>query len=89
MGAGAFLAGRTKPAGELSRYLLWRGLWLIALEVVVVRCLGLQFNVDYRTTMLTVCGRWVVDDRARRSRASAGDGRRNSRRRHDRGAQPV
>jgi len=54
MGAGAFLAGRTKPVGELSRYLLLRGVWLIALEIVVVRCLGLQFNVDYRTTMLTV-----------------------------------
>ena len=54
MGAGAFLAGRTKPAGELSRYLLWRGVWLIALEIVVVRCLGLQFNVDYRTTMVNV-----------------------------------
>jgi uncharacterized membrane protein len=54
MGAGAFLAGRTKPTLELSRYLLVRGLWLIALEVVVVRCLGLQFNFDYRVTMLTV-----------------------------------
>jgi uncharacterized membrane protein len=31
MGAGAFLAGRTKPTLELSRYLLVRGLWLIAL----------------------------------------------------------
>ena len=54
MGAGAFLAGRTKPAGELSRYLLWRGFGLLALEIVVVRCLGLQFNVDYRTTMVNV-----------------------------------
>ena len=54
MGAGACLAGRTKPAAQLARYLLVRGLWLIALEIVVVRCLGLQFNVDYRVTMLTV-----------------------------------
>jgi uncharacterized membrane protein len=54
MGVGAFLGGRTKPAGQLSRYLLLRGIWLIALEIVVVRCLGLQFNVDYRVTMLTV-----------------------------------
>lgn len=54
MGAGAFLAGRKKPVTGLSRYLLVRGVWLIALEIVVVRCLGLQFNVDYRVTMLTV-----------------------------------
>jgi uncharacterized membrane protein len=54
MGAGACLAGRTKPATRLSRDLLVRGVWLIALEIVVVRCLGLQFNVDYRVTMLTV-----------------------------------
>jgi uncharacterized membrane protein len=54
MGAGAFLTGRTKPSGELSRYLLLRGVWLVALEIVVVRCLGLQFNVDYRTTMVNV-----------------------------------
>jgi uncharacterized membrane protein len=53
MGAGAFLAGRKKPVAGLSRYLLVRGVWLIALEIVVVR-LGLQFNVDYRVTMLTV-----------------------------------
>ena len=80
-----------RPAGDLSRYLLLRGLWLIALEIVVVRCLGLQFNVDYRTTMLTVLvGARLVDDRARRARASAG---RRRRRRvgvaHDRGAQPL
>ena len=54
MGAGAFLAGRTQSKAGLSRYLLVRGVWLIVLEIVVVRCLGLQFNVDYRVTMLTV-----------------------------------
>jgi uncharacterized membrane protein len=54
MGAGAFLAGRTQSRAGLSRYLLVRGVWLIVLEIVVVRCLGLQFNVDYRVTMLTV-----------------------------------
>ena len=31
-----------------------RGVWLIFLELVVVRCLGLQFNFDYRTTILEV-----------------------------------
>ena len=54
MGSGAFLAGRKRSTADLSRYLLQRGLWLIFLEIVVVRCFGLQFNVDYRVTMLTV-----------------------------------
>ena len=54
MGAGVFLAGRHRPTADLSRSVLLRGLWLILLEIVVVRCFGLQFNVDYRATMLTV-----------------------------------
>ncbi|HEV8176999.1 MAG TPA: heparan-alpha-glucosaminide N-acetyltransferase domain-containing protein, partial [Gemmatimonadales bacterium] len=45
---------RRKSPGELSRYLLTRGLWLIILDVVVVRCVGYQFNVDFRVTMLLV-----------------------------------
>jgi uncharacterized membrane protein len=53
-GTGAFLYGRTRTAGELSRFLLTRGAWLILLELTVVRCLGFQFNVDYRVTMLVV-----------------------------------
>jgi len=32
---------------ELSRFLFTRGLWLIVLEVVAVRCFGWQFNFDY------------------------------------------
>ena len=31
-----------------------RGLWLIFLEVVVLRCFAYQFNTDYRVTMLIV-----------------------------------
>jgi len=58
MGAGAYLARRKRPGGQLSRYLLLRGFWLIALEIVVVRCLDMQFNIDYRVTMLTVL--WVL-----------------------------
>ena len=54
MGTGAYLAGRRRSPGELSRFLLTRGLWLIVLEVVVARCLAYQFNVDYRVTMLVV-----------------------------------
>jgi uncharacterized membrane protein len=36
-----------KPKGELARFLLSRGVWLIVLEFTVVR-LGICFNFDYR-----------------------------------------
>jgi uncharacterized membrane protein len=53
-GTGSYLSRRRKSTGELSRYLLTRGLWLIFLELVVLRCAAYQFNVDYRLTMLVV-----------------------------------
>jgi uncharacterized membrane protein len=53
-GTGAFLSLRRKSPAELSRFLFTRGLWLIFLELVVVRCFAYQFNVDYRVTMLLV-----------------------------------
>ena len=53
-GTGAYLSLRRKSTGELSRFLFTRGLWLIFLELVVLRCFAYQFNVDYRTTMLLV-----------------------------------
>jgi uncharacterized membrane protein len=53
-GTGAYLSLRRKSKGELSRFLFTRGLWLIFLDFVVVRCFGMQFNFDYRVTMLTV-----------------------------------
>ncbi len=53
-GTGASLAGRRLSVAALSRFLLTRGAWLILLELVVVRCLVYQFNVDYRVTMLLV-----------------------------------
>lgn len=53
-GTGAFLSLRTKSTGELSRFLLTRGLWLILLELTVVRSLGFQFNFDYQVTLLVV-----------------------------------
>ncbi len=53
-GTGAFLALRQKSRAELSRFLFTRGLWLIALELTVMRCLGYQFNFDYHVTFLIV-----------------------------------
>src|ERR1700689_3618329 len=53
-GTGAYLSLRKKSKRELSRFLFTRGLWLIFLEVVVVRCLGLQFNFDYHLLLLNV-----------------------------------
>ncbi|HEY8310258.1 MAG TPA: heparan-alpha-glucosaminide N-acetyltransferase domain-containing protein, partial [Gemmatimonadaceae bacterium] len=53
-GTGAFLSLRRKSIPQLSRFLWTRGLWLIFLELVVTRCLGWQFNFDYRLTLLFV-----------------------------------
>jgi uncharacterized membrane protein len=53
-GTGAYLSLRRRSPGELSRFLLARGLWLIFLEIVLARCFVYQFNVDYRVTMLLV-----------------------------------
>jgi len=53
-GTGASLSLRRKSLPELSRFLFTRGLWLIFLEVVVMRCFAYQLNVDYRVTALLV-----------------------------------
>ena len=53
-GAALSLGGGRKSTAELSRFLVTRGVWLIFLEVVVVRCLAMQFNFDYRITLLEV-----------------------------------
>ena len=53
-GTGAYLSLRRKSRGELSRFLFTRGLWLIFLELVVLRCFSYQFNFDYKVTMLLV-----------------------------------
>lgn len=53
-GAGAFLSLRRKTIPQLSRFLWTRGLWLIFLELVVTRCLGWQFNFDFRLSLLSV-----------------------------------
>jgi len=53
-GTGSYLSLRRKSKSELSRFLFMRGLWLIFLETVVLRCLVMQFNFDYHVTMLVV-----------------------------------
>ena len=53
-GTGAFLSLRKKTVGQLSGFLLTRGLWMIVLELTVLRCVGYQFNIDYKVTMLIV-----------------------------------
>ena len=53
-GTGAFLARGRRSTAELSRFLFVRGVWLIVLELTVIRCLGMQFNFDYQVTMLIV-----------------------------------
>jgi uncharacterized membrane protein len=46
-GAGAYLSlGRGRTRGDLSWFLLTRGLWLLVLELTVAR-FGWQFNLDY------------------------------------------
>jgi uncharacterized membrane protein len=53
-GTGAYLARHRLTTQGLSRWLFTRGIWLIVLELTVVRCLGYQFNFDYRVTMLVI-----------------------------------
>ncbi|HXT48601.1 MAG TPA: heparan-alpha-glucosaminide N-acetyltransferase domain-containing protein, partial [Gemmatimonadaceae bacterium] len=53
-GTGAFLSLRRRTASNLSGFLVTRGLWLIVLDVVVLRCLAYQFNFDFRVTLLIV-----------------------------------
>jgi uncharacterized membrane protein len=53
MGTGAYLALRKLGTHQLCRYLLTRGLWLVSLELVVMRFI-LQFNLNYQTTGITV-----------------------------------
>jgi uncharacterized membrane protein len=53
-GTGAYLSLKRKSKRELSRFLFTRGLWLIFLELTVLRCLGWQFNFNYHFTILMV-----------------------------------
>ena len=58
-GSGAFLSlGRGKGKGELSRFLLTRGLWLVALELLIISPTGWSFSLSFATTRLQVI--WVI-----------------------------
>src|ERR1700722_9333686 len=52
-GLGVFLWARNKSPGELSRFLWTRGVWLLFLELSVVR-FAFNFNFDYRFFLLNV-----------------------------------
>ena len=52
-GTGAYLMLKRMSKPALSRFLVTRGLWLIFLELVVLR-FALQFNFDYQITIITV-----------------------------------
>jgi uncharacterized membrane protein len=62
-----FLAGtsvylqrmRGKPVAELSRFLVTRGLWLIVLELTIVR-FGFEFNLDYMADAGALQVIWVI-----------------------------
>ncbi|HEY0897099.1 MAG TPA: heparan-alpha-glucosaminide N-acetyltransferase domain-containing protein [Sphingobacteriaceae bacterium] len=56
-GVSARLAGTRRTPGELSRFLLLRGLWLIIAEVVIVT-LGITFNPFYNVIILQVI--WAI-----------------------------
>jgi len=43
---------------SLSRFLVTRGLWLILLETVLMRCLAYQFNFDFRVVLLFIL--WAI-----------------------------
>jgi uncharacterized membrane protein len=52
-GTSAYLAQERFTKPELARFLVSRGLWLIFLELTVMR-FALQFNLDYQVTIVTV-----------------------------------
>jgi uncharacterized membrane protein len=53
-GTAAYLSRGRRPPSELSRFLLTRGVWLIVLDAIVLRCLAWQFNFDFRLVLLNV-----------------------------------
>jgi uncharacterized membrane protein len=56
-GVSAFLSGRRKTKGELSLFLLKRGIWLVLVELTLVN-FGWSFDVQFRAIVLQVI--WVL-----------------------------
>lgn len=56
-GTSAYLSGKSKSKKETALWLLTRGIWLVILEITIVR-LGWQFNVDYSLIFLQVI--WAI-----------------------------
>ncbi len=56
-GIAAYLNGQQKTTAQLSRWLLTRGLWLVAVEIIIVS-LVLTFNPLYNTIFLLVI--WAI-----------------------------
>lgn len=52
-GTSAFMVGRRKGKGELSTFLLKRGVWLIVLELTVLN-FGWLFNIEFSLLLLIV-----------------------------------
>lgn len=52
-GTGAYLTSLRMSSSALARFLFTRGLWLLFLELLVMR-FALQFNLDYQVTVITV-----------------------------------
>jgi uncharacterized membrane protein len=53
-GASAYFVGRRRSRRSLARFLFTRGVWLVLLDAVFVRCFAFQFNLDYHVTVLNV-----------------------------------
>src|ERR1017187_6444293 len=58
-GMGAFLWVRRKTTAQLSRFLLTRGLWLIVLELTVLRFI-LYLNIAFHNTRIVLLVIWML-----------------------------
>lgn len=57
-GVGSYLMGQRRGSAELARFLVTRGLWLAALEVLIVSPLGWSFQLDFSMIRLQVI--WAI-----------------------------